>query len=139
MSISAVEQSPVARFPRDAHIMYQEHTKRIAEGDAVDISMLRKVEVLLSYLDNDKSAAKINFLYEDHTLGNSLRHLLMQNPAVITAGYAVPHPLEPKMMLQVQCTEFAPDVVAEGLEELAVLCSKISDSFDAATQEASRK
>ena len=32
---------------------------------------------------------------EDHTLGNALRHVLIQNEAVSFAGYSVPHPSEP--------------------------------------------
>jgi DNA-directed RNA polymerase I and III subunit RPAC2 len=136
---NAVEQSPVSKFPRDAHVLYQEHTKRLSDGDAVDISNLRKVEILLQYIEAGRSAAKLNFLYEDHTLGNALRHVLMQNPKVITAGYSVPHPLEPKMMMQVQCTEFAPDVVAEGLAELEGLCAQMRANFEAATQTATNK
>jgi DNA-directed RNA polymerase I and III subunit RPAC2 len=30
---------------------------------------------------------------EDHTLGNALRHVLMQSTAVEFAGYSVPHPV----------------------------------------------
>jgi DNA-directed RNA polymerase subunit L len=30
---------------------------------------------------------------EDHTLGNALRHVLMQNADVEFAGYSVPHPV----------------------------------------------
>jgi len=30
---------------------------------------------------------------EDHTLGNALRHVLMQNNEVEFAGYSVPHPV----------------------------------------------
>lgn len=31
---------------------------------------------------------------EDHTLGNAVRHQLLQNPKVRFAGYKKPHPLE---------------------------------------------
>ena len=127
-----ISDSPVAAFPRDAHILYQDHTRRLAEGDAVDISMLRKVEVTLQHMDREQSAARCVFLYEDHTLGNALRHVLMQHPAVRTAGYNVPHPLEPKMMLQVQTQGFAPDVVSEGMQDLATLCERLADRFDEA-------
>mmetsp|Transcript_10667 Transcript_10667/g.15049 ORF Transcript_10667/g.15049 Transcript_10667/m.15049 type:complete len:172 (+) Transcript_10667:55-570(+) len=42
---------------------------------------------------------------EDHTLGNSLRHVLMQNAKIGFAGYSVPHPSEPVVHLRVQtCT-----------------------------------
>lgn len=39
---------------------------------------------------------------EDHTLGNCLRHVLIQNQKVAFAGYSVPHPSEPIMHLRVQ-------------------------------------
>lgn len=39
---------------------------------------------------------------EDHTLGNSLRHVLMQDAQVGFAGYSVPHPSEPIVQIRVQ-------------------------------------
>ena len=39
---------------------------------------------------------------EDHTLGNALRHVLMQNAQVDFAGYSVPHPSEPVVQIRVQ-------------------------------------
>ena len=39
---------------------------------------------------------------EDHTLGNALRHVLMQNQKVEFAGYSVPHPSEPVVHIRVQ-------------------------------------
>lgn len=45
---------------------------------------------------------------EDHTLGNALRHVLMQNAEVDFCGYSVPHPSEPKMNLRLQTTGVCP-------------------------------
>ena len=39
---------------------------------------------------------------EDHTLGNALRHVLMNDPRVNFAGYCVPHPSEPVVHIRVQ-------------------------------------
>jgi DNA-directed RNA polymerase I and III subunit RPAC2 len=39
---------------------------------------------------------------EDHTLGNAIRHVLMQNSNVDFAGYSVPHPSEPVVHIRVQ-------------------------------------
>merc|ERR1712071_177301 len=39
---------------------------------------------------------------EDHTLGNALRHVLMNNSKVGFAGYSVPHPSEPVVHIRVQ-------------------------------------
>ena len=49
---------------------------------------------------------------EDHTLGNALRHCLMQRENVTFCGYSVPHPLEAKMHLRVQTCE-----LVEALDE----------------------
>jgi DNA-directed RNA polymerase I and III subunit RPAC2 len=39
---------------------------------------------------------------EDHTLGNALRHVLMNDTRVNFAGYCVPHPSEPVVHIRVQ-------------------------------------
>lgn len=39
---------------------------------------------------------------EDHTLGNSLRHILIRDHSVEFAGYSVPHPAEPVVHLRIQ-------------------------------------
>jgi DNA-directed RNA polymerase I and III subunit RPAC2 len=39
---------------------------------------------------------------EDHTLGNALRHVLINDARVDFAGYCVPHPSEPVVHLRVQ-------------------------------------
>ena len=39
---------------------------------------------------------------EDHTIGNALRHVLMQQEHVGFAGYSVPHPSEPVVQIRVQ-------------------------------------
>mmetsp|Transcript_25883 Transcript_25883/g.53355 ORF Transcript_25883/g.53355 Transcript_25883/m.53355 type:complete len:220 (-) Transcript_25883:251-910(-) len=42
---------------------------------------------------------------EDHTLGNALRHVLINDPRVDFTGYCVPHPSEPVVQLRVQTKE----------------------------------
>eukprot|EP00956_Cyclotella_meneghiniana_P042084 scaffold248349_cov76-Cyclotella_meneghiniana.AAC.5 len=39
---------------------------------------------------------------EDHTLGNALRHVLLNDTRVNFAGYCVPHPSEPVVHIRVQ-------------------------------------
>lgn len=39
---------------------------------------------------------------EDHTLGNALRHVLINDAHVDFAGYCVPHPSEPVVHIRVQ-------------------------------------
>ncbi|CEL57983.1 DNA-directed RNA polymerases I and III subunit RPAC2 OS=Schizosaccharomyces pombe (strain 972 / ATCC 24843) GN=rpc19 PE=2 SV=1 [Rhizoctonia solani AG-1 IB] len=51
-----------------------------------------------------KSAATYCIMNESHTIGNSLRWMLMKNPKVEFCGYSVPHPSENKIHLRIQCT-----------------------------------
>merc|ERR1719203_1304837 len=39
---------------------------------------------------------------EDHTVGNAIRHILMQDSSVDFAGYSAPHPMEPCINVRVQ-------------------------------------
>ena len=51
----------------------------------------------------DRTACTFAIRNEDHTLGNVLRHTLMQNESHIEfAGYSVPHPSEPIVQIRVQ-------------------------------------
>ena len=51
----------------------------------------------------DMTACTFAIRNEDHTLGNVIRHTLMQNETNIEfAGYSVPHPSEPIVQIRVQ-------------------------------------
>jgi DNA-directed RNA polymerase I and III subunit RPAC2 len=52
---------------------------------------------------------------EDHTLGNALRHVLIQNAKVGFAGYSVPHPSDPVVHIRVQANE--PTTAVQALQE----------------------
>uniref|UniRef100_A0A7S1Q5C5 DNA-directed RNA polymerase RBP11-like dimerisation domain-containing protein n=1 Tax=Neobodo designis TaxID=312471 RepID=A0A7S1Q5C5_NEODS len=127
-----------ATHPRDRHVQYQQHLQRQLEGDVVDTSGEDKVTVALQQVTATSSVATVTFAHEDHTLGNILRHVLMQNPDVTSAGYAIPHPLEPRMVVHVQSAEHVVDVVQGALEEVAMLCDKTLANFDAATEAAAQ-
>lgn len=131
--------SLIQRHERDAVVLHQEYLLRLNEGDDVDTSSDQKIAVQLQHIDEGSSSATITFLHEDHTVGNPLRHVLMQNSNVSTAGYSIPHPLEPKMLLHVQSTDYAVDVVADGLERLAEICDVACKSFNHAMKHAIRQ
>ena len=68
---------------------------------------------------------------EDHTIGNSLRHILMQNSNVGFAGYSVPHPSEPVVQIRVQTV--APPGGATpptAMHTLKVACQTLSEQCD---------
>lgn len=122
----------ISSSDRDGFILYQEQLLRQNEGDEVDTSSDQKIQVDLQRVTDNESVAVITFSHEDHTLGNPLRHVLMQNPEVTSAGYAIPHPLESKMLLHVHSTDYAVEAVARGMERLAEICEETLSSFNTA-------
>mmetsp|Transcript_32619 Transcript_32619/g.59803 ORF Transcript_32619/g.59803 Transcript_32619/m.59803 type:complete len:159 (-) Transcript_32619:570-1046(-) len=82
---------------------------------------------------------------EDHTLGNALRHVLINDARVDFAGYCVPHPSEPVVHVRVQSaltarsmTEEDMDVVGGGggggpltaIEALKEACATLGNQCD---------
>lgn len=52
-----------------------------------------------------KHAATYTIRLEDHTIGNLLRMQLHADPHVVFAGYRIPHPLDPLMVVRIQTNE----------------------------------
>ena len=71
---------------------------------------------------------------EDHTLGNALRHILVQNSKVGFAGYSVPHPSEPVVHIRVQANE--PTTAVAALQEA---CETLSKQCDIVLQKLEQK
>lgn len=77
----------------------------------------------------DQSATFI-FGNEDHTLGNALRHLLIQRNETDFCGYSVPHPYEPKMHVRLQTKNTrAIDGLKQGLSDLEDVSNLLEDRF----------
>ncbi|CAN6458454.1 unnamed protein product [Victoria cruziana] len=73
---------------------------------------------------------------EDHTLGNSVRFVLNQDPRVEFCGYSIPHPSENRVNIRVQTTgEPAKDVLKDGLQDLMTMCQHVRNTFDKAVAE----
>lgn len=68
---------------------------------------------------------------EDHTLGNAMRHILMQRPETDFCGYSVPHPYEPKMNIRLQTINNVPAIEAlkGGLKDLEEVANVLDDAF----------
>lgn len=76
---------------------------------------------------------------EDHTVGNSLRHVLMQNANVGFAGYSVPHPSEPIVQIRVQTVAAHGETEAPlAIDTLKVACQTLSAQCDIVLQELER-
>uniref|UniRef100_A0A7S2YI15 DNA-directed RNA polymerase RBP11-like dimerisation domain-containing protein n=1 Tax=Entomoneis paludosa TaxID=265537 RepID=A0A7S2YI15_9STRA len=79
---------------------------------------------------------------EDHTIGNALRHVLIQNERVGFAGYSVPHPSEPVVQIRVQTVALpnsedtepppATDLLKEACETLSQQCDVVMAKLQAA-------
>ena len=68
---------------------------------------------------------------EDHTLGNVLRYVLMQQPETDFCGYSVPHPYEPQMNVRLQTKGVATGkVLLKGFTGMEKLCDDLLDCFN---------
>eukprot|EP00934_Nitzschia_sp_Nitz4_P001102 Nitzschia sp. Nitz4//scaffold6_size259037//219227//219646//NITZ4_001117-RA/size259037-processed-gene-0.93-mRNA-1//-1//CDS//3329557022//1102//frame0 len=74
---------------------------------------------------------------EDHTIGNALRHVLIQNAKVSFAGYSVPHPSDPVVHIRVQAHEPVTAVKAlqEACETLHKQCDVVLEKLEEALPE----
>ncbi|ELR16706.1 RNA polymerase Rpb3/Rpb11 dimerization domain containing protein [Acanthamoeba castellanii str. Neff] len=93
----------------------------------------KKLEISAGDSDNLITVTLSN---EDHTLGNSLRWILMKNPEVDFCGYSVPHPSEPKMNVRIQTKDGKPSVEAlrKGLNDLVSIAEYTLGTFQSEFQ-----
>lgn len=78
--------------------------------------------------------ATFELLDEDHTLGNALRHMILKNPEVKFCGYALPHPNERKINLQIQVyAGEALDALEKGLRDLNEINKIIREKIEQAS------
>ncbi|KZP33805.1 RBP11-like subunits of RNA polymerase [Athelia psychrophila] len=80
----------------------------------------------------DLSAATFQIHDESHTIGNSLRWMIMKNPKVEFCGYSVPHPSENHIQLRIQMYDnlSALDTLLNALDNLDNLCETVQDAYD---------
>ena len=83
-------------------------------------------------IPEDESQRTFVFRNEDHTLGNALRHVIMQNKHTDFCGYSMPHPSEDVVHVRVQTTgEPAVNVLHEGLKNLGDICDTVVEKLNA--------
>ncbi|CAL4981484.1 unnamed protein product [Urochloa decumbens] len=79
----------------------------------------------------DTTASTFSIMEEDHTLANSARFVLNQDPRVAFCGYSIPHPADKKVNIRVQTTgDPAKDVLKDALQDLMVMCQHVRGTFD---------
>ncbi|KAK9123793.1 hypothetical protein Sjap_013395 [Stephania japonica] len=81
----------------------------------------------------DPSSSTFSFAGEDHTLANSVRFALNQDPRVSFCGYSIPHPADARVNIRVQTTGApASEVLKDALQDLMLMCQHVRDTFDKA-------
>ncbi|KAI3726427.1 hypothetical protein L1987_66224 [Smallanthus sonchifolius] len=81
----------------------------------------------------DQSASTFSLADEDHTLANSLRFALNQDPRVAVCGYSIPHPSEALVNIRVQTTgDPAKEVLKDSCQDLMMICQHVRSTFDEA-------
>eukprot|EP01121_Diplochlamys_sp_Union-15-3_P022514 TRINITY_DN9611_c0_g1_i1.p1 TRINITY_DN9611_c0_g1~~TRINITY_DN9611_c0_g1_i1.p1 ORF type:complete len:106 (-),score=11.92 TRINITY_DN9611_c0_g1_i1:20-337(-) len=92
---------------------------------------MQVTEHKLTYSSETPDCATFTILHEDHTLGNAIRYVAMRNPSVTFAGYSIPHPFEPKLVLRIQTKENSPalDAMERSLEDIKSICDTVLDKF----------
>ena len=80
-----------------------------------------------------ENATNSTFIFgnEDHTLGNALRHILIQKSDTEFCGYSVPHPYEPKMNVRLQTVVDSPaiEVLMNGLKDLEETADELEKAY----------
>ncbi|KAJ3121920.1 RNA polymerase subunit AC19 [Nowakowskiella sp. JEL0407] len=89
-----------------------------------------KVEIIMQALE-DNSSATFVIKEEDHTLGNSLRYIIMKNPHVDFCGYSLPHPSESKIHMRIQTdgSITAVEALYKGLDDLTEIIDHMRKLF----------
>ncbi|XP_067104107.1 DNA-directed RNA polymerases I and III subunit RPAC2 [Osmerus mordax] len=74
---------------------------------------------------------------EDHTLGNSLRYMVMKRPDVEFCGYSITHPSESKINFRIQTRGglAAVEPLRRGLNELTDVCQHVLNTLEARVTE----
>ncbi|XP_068813246.1 DNA-directed RNA polymerases I and III subunit RPAC2 isoform X1 [Struthio camelus] len=74
---------------------------------------------------------------EDHTLGNSLRYMVMKNPDVEFCGYCITHPSESKINFRIQTRGALPAIepFRKGLNDLMGVCQHVLNTFERSMRE----
>ncbi|KAJ1343811.1 hypothetical protein BSLG_000067 [Batrachochytrium salamandrivorans] len=121
------------------------------EGGTRGVPYISGPKIILATDSQDTSSATFCIRNEDHTLGNSLRYIIMKkaafssyakssillkctpfhSPAVSFCGYSIPHPSEYQINLRIQTdgTTTAVDALHKGLDDLVDMMTHIKDTF----------
>jgi DNA-directed RNA polymerase I and III subunit RPAC2 len=89
-----------------------------------------KVRVVHAPGDDADTAVTFIIAQEDHTIGNALRWIIIQNPEVEYCGYSIPTPFEDVMHMRIQTNSgTAVEAFQKGLEQLIQCCDVLTAKF----------
>ncbi|OVA17724.1 hypothetical protein BVC80_1835g100 [Macleaya cordata] len=84
----------------------------------------------------DLKASTFCLTDEDHTLANSVRFTLNQDPRVAFCGYSIPHPSDAQVNIRVQTTgDPASEVLKDALQDLMLMCQHVRSTFKQAVDD----
>ncbi|XP_042336463.1 DNA-directed RNA polymerases I and III subunit RPAC2-like isoform X2 [Sceloporus undulatus] len=108
-----------------------ESEERAAEEEAAKKRRPRALQLVRTE-GSDKSCVTFVLHDEDHTLGNSLRYMIMKDPEVEFCGYSITHPSESKINFRIQTKDGVPavEMFQKGLEELMGVCQHVLTTFE---------
>ncbi|PHZ11369.1 RBP11-like subunits of RNA polymerase [Rhizopus microsporus ATCC 52813] len=133
------ENTTAARGDQEEHMdvdsaseveeMEEEASEEEAEEEPDVTAAADKLEIVGAH--GDPTALTFCFKEEDHTLGNSLRHIVNKNPNVDFCGYSLPHPSEAKMHFRIQTTDktTAIDALKTGLQNLYDVVAHVRSAY----------
>ncbi|KAG0171886.1 RNA polymerase subunit AC19 [Apophysomyces sp. BC1034] len=111
---------------------YDEENAEEDENDENEVVVSADKIEIIAGANSDQTAMTFCFKEEDHTLGNSLRHVINKNPEVDFCGYSIPHPSEAKMNVRIQTSDntTAIDALSKGLTDLHDMCAFIRQAYE---------
>ena len=102
-----------------------------------EVASEKRLVVLAGDREAGDTCRTFIFHKENHTLGNALRHVLLQNPRVMFAGYSIPHPAEDQMHIRIQTEEQYPaqEALKQALKDLKSMAVLSKQKFKSAVVE----
>uniref|UniRef100_A0A8R1HQR9 Probable DNA-directed RNA polymerases I and III subunit RPAC2 n=1 Tax=Caenorhabditis japonica TaxID=281687 RepID=A0A8R1HQR9_CAEJA len=119
--------------------MEEVETPQIGEEE-LNVPAKKKMEILdQKSFEQDPTNLTLMMYEEDHTIGNSIKHILSRMDEVEFCGYNVPHPLEDKILFRVQTKEGinALEVLIKAFESVEQIFSTIRGKFEESYEQSS--
>ncbi|KAK2890623.1 hypothetical protein Q8A67_013266 [Cirrhinus molitorella] len=100
-------------------------------GNMAELTQKHALEMVRADGSDDGSVTFV-LHEEDHTLGNSLRYMIMKSQDVEFCGYSITHPSESKINFRIQTRDGVPasEPLRNGLNNLTEVCKHVLQTFE---------